>query len=138
MAKRLGSYCIEYYWCILMNFYFNQSITSVYKRRIGTGTSCNYRRERLIGSERCLRCFGIDNIIKTILILDGDEFTTSKVTDSTGRIQDMFIVNKSGFYSTIMISRKPQAKVFKKWVANEFLPSIRKDGAYMTENTRKY
>lgn len=121
-----------------MNFYFNQSITSVYKRRIGTGMSCHYRRERLIGSERCLRCFGIDNITKTILILDGDEFTTSKVADSTGRIQDMFIVNESGFHSIIMMSRKPQAKAFKKWVANEFLPSIPKHGAYMTENTREY
>ncbi|MFM2566404.1 Bro-N domain-containing protein [Bacillus sp. GX] len=85
-----------------------------------------------------MRCFRIYNITKTILMLDEDEFTTSKVADSTGRIQDMFIVNESGFYSIIMMSRIPQAKVFKKWVANEFLPSIRKHGAYMTENTRKY
>ncbi len=29
MAKCLGSYCIEYSWCILMDVYFNKLITSI-------------------------------------------------------------------------------------------------------------
>lgn len=45
------------------------------------------------------------------------------------------IINESGLYSLMMSSRKPEAKKFKKWVTAEVLPSIRKHGAYMTENT---
>lgn len=44
------------------------------------------------------------------------------------------IVNESGLYSLIMASRKPEAKQFKRWVTGEVLPSIRKHGAYMTED----
>ena len=30
------------------------------------------------------------------------------------------------------MSRKPEAKVFRKWVTSEVLPSIRRNGGYMT------
>ncbi|MGW8412096.1 BRO family protein [Bacillus velezensis] len=46
---------------------------------------------------------------------------------------EMMVVNESGLYSLILRSRKPQAKAFKKWVTSEVLPSIRKNGAYMTD-----
>lgn len=44
-------------------------------------------------------------------------------------------VNEYGLYALIMASRKPTAKEFKRWVTHEVLPSIRKHGAYMTEQT---
>lgn len=44
-------------------------------------------------------------------------------------------VNECGLYTLIMASRKPTAKEFKRWVTHEVLPSIRKHGAYMTEQT---
>lgn len=34
-----------------------------------------------------------------------------------------------------MRSRKPEAKEFQRWVTHEVLPSIRKHGAYMTQQT---
>jgi prophage antirepressor-like protein len=40
------------------------------------------------------------------------------------------IISESGLYSLIFKSRKPQAKVFRKWVTGEVLPAIRKDGGY--------
>ncbi|QEL88507.1 phage antirepressor [Bacillus mycoides] len=43
------------------------------------------------------------------------------------------IINESGLYSAILRSRKKEAKAFKKWVTSEVLPSIRKHGAYMTD-----
>ena len=45
------------------------------------------------------------------------------------------IINESGLYSTILQSRKPEAKKFKRWITSEVLPSIRKHGAYMTDET---
>ena len=49
----------------------------------------------------------------------------------------MAIINESGLYSLILSSKKPTAKKFKRWVTSEVLPSIRKHGAYMTEDTIK-
>jgi len=45
------------------------------------------------------------------------------------------VINESGLYSLILSSKLPNAKKFKKWVTSEVLPTIRKHGAYMTENT---
>lgn len=45
----------------------------------------------------------------------------------------MTVINESGLYSLILSSKMPQAKEFKHWVTSEVLPSIRKNGAYMTD-----
>lgn len=46
-----------------------------------------------------------------------------------------WLINESGLYSLILSSKLPKAKEFKRWVTSEVLPSIRKHGAYMTEET---
>ena len=48
-----------------------------------------------------------------------------------------WIVNESGLYSLILSSKLPQAKDFKRWVTREILPSIRKQGAYLTTDTAR-
>lgn len=50
-------------------------------------------------------------------------------------IQEMIYVNEQNLYRVIMRSDKPQAEAFQDWVCGEVLPSIRKNGAYMTEKT---
>lgn len=45
-------------------------------------------------------------------------------------------VNESGLYALIFGSKLPKAKQFKRWVTNEVLPAIRKQGYYqVTSNT---
>ncbi|MBU5486990.1 phage antirepressor KilAC domain-containing protein [Clostridium sp. MSJ-8] len=46
-----------------------------------------------------------------------------------------YLINESGLYSLILSSKLPTAKKFKRWVTSEVLPSIRKHGTYMTEDT---
>ena len=66
---------------------------------------------------------------------------TPSITDSLGRNQKPTWINESGVYSLIWdASRqsknkeiKQKASQFKRWVTNEVLPSIRKHGAYMTD-----
>ena len=55
--------------------------------------------------------------------------------DTLGGVQDLTIINESGLYSLVLSSKLPNAKKFKRWVTSEVLPSIRKHGAYMTEQT---
>ena len=57
------------------------------------------------------------------------------VTDSIGREQQMNFVNEKNLYKVIMRSDKPQAEPFQDWVCGEVIPSIRKHGAYMTNDT---
>ena len=52
-----------------------------------------------------------------------------------GRQGEGTFINESGLYSVILRSDKQEAKKFKKWVTSEVLPSIRKHGAYMTNDT---
>lgn len=67
-----------------------------------------------------------------VRFLDEDEKDTHQVSTLGGN-QTMKVINESGLYSAILKSKKPQAKAFKKWVTSEVLPSIRKHGAYMTD-----
>lgn len=55
--------------------------------------------------------------------------------DTLGGTQELTFINESGLYSLILSSKLPTAKKFKHWVTSEVLPTIRKHGAYMTENT---
>lgn len=53
--------------------------------------------------------------------------------DTLGGSQDLTVINESGLYSLILSSKLPTAKKFKHWVTSEVLPTIRKHGAYMTD-----
>ena len=44
------------------------------------------------------------------------------------------LINESGLYSLILRSRKPEAKQFKRWITNEVIPSLRKEGNYSMKN----
>ena len=54
-------------------------------------------------------------------------------TPTNGGIQQLSFVTESGLYETIIRSDSETAKPFRKWVTTEVLPSIRKHGAYMSE-----
>ncbi|MGN8807766.1 phage antirepressor [Absicoccus porci] len=67
------------------------------------------------------------------LHVDEDDALKQGLTDSLGRVQETIIINESGLYSLILSSKLPTAKKFKRWVTSEVLPSIRKNGAYLTD-----
>ena len=62
--------------------------------------------------------------------LEDGVVSTDTITDNLGRAQVANFVNEDGLYDVILDSRKPEAKVFRKWVTSEVLPSIRKTGQY--------
>lgn len=64
--------------------------------------------------------------------LDDDEKGVS-ITDTLGGKQELTIISESGLYNVILLSRKPEAKKFKRWVTHEVLPSIRRHGVYAVD-----
>ena len=63
-------------------------------------------------------------------VLDDDEKGTHNVSTPSGN-QEVTMINESGLYHLVLVSRKPEAKKFRKWVTAEVLPSIRKTGMYV-------
>lgn len=66
--------------------------------------------------------------------VDADDKLTRRFADS-GQAREMYIINESGLYSLILSSKLPGAKEFKRWITHDVIPSIRKTGAYMTQET---
>lgn len=72
--------------------------------------------------------------------LDEDETGVTKVyvrsENGVNQQREVQIVNESGLYTLLMRSNKPEAKPFRKWVAGEVLPAIRKYGFYVHPSAR--
>ena len=66
--------------------------------------------------------------------LEDGVISSHPISDNLGRQQLANFVTEDGLYDVILDSRKPEAKVFRKWVTSEVLPTIRKTGAYMTDS----
>lgn len=64
--------------------------------------------------------------------VDDEDKLNDKTASSLGQ-RGGWLINESGLYSLILSSKMPNAKKFKRWVTSEVLPTIRKHGAYMTE-----
>ncbi len=71
----------------------------------------------------------IGNVSMAASRLDADEITLSTIEGSHRQTN---LVNESGLYSLVLTSRKPEARQFKKWVTSDVLPSIRKNGGYIS------
>ena len=82
-------------------------------------------------------CLGYQNGSRDINrhVLEDDRCKTMVFDGNQSK--ETIIVNESGLYSLILGSKLPTAKKFKRWVTSEVLPSIRKHGAYLT-NEKAY
>jgi prophage antirepressor-like protein len=73
---------------------------------------------------------GIANPSDATKSLDPDERGLATVYTPQGPGQEMLTVTEAGLYRLILVSRKPAAKKFKRWVLHEVLPAIRRYGCY--------
>lgn len=55
--------------------------------------------------------------------------------DNLGRKNILSFISEGNVYRLIAHSKLPNAEKFESWVFDEVLPTIRKHGAYMTDNT---
>lgn len=66
--------------------------------------------------------------------VEEDDRMKHPITDSSGRVQDTWLISESGLYALIFGSKLESAKRFKRWVTSEVLPTIRKTGQYQMPN----
>lgn len=84
-------------------------------------------------SDAC-RILEISNPTDAVKRLDDDEITLVSIEGASNGLP-VNAVNEPGLYSLILGSRKPEAKVFKRWITHEVIPAIRKTGSYSTQLT---
>jgi prophage antirepressor-like protein len=78
---------------------------------------------------------GYTNYAKTLKDhVDDEDKLNNKSLSSLGQ-RGGWIINESGLYSLILSSKQPNAKAFKRWITSEVLPTIRKHGGYVTDET---
>lgn len=76
----------------------------------------------------------IKNVSDAVARLKTSHKTTIGLTDTGSNYKTSALaVNEPGLYKLIFKSRKEEAEKFSDWVAEEVLPTIRKHGAYMTD-----
>lgn len=76
----------------------------------------------------------LNNAVRDHVFQD-DKGVTKMMTP--GGMQNVVIINESGVYALVFGSKLESAKRFKHWITSEVLPSVRKHGAYMTDEVLK-
>lgn len=66
--------------------------------------------------------------------LDEEDSISARLS---GMNMKSILINESGLYESIIGSKLPNAKKFKRWVTSEVLPSIRKTGSYQVAMTQE-
>lgn len=62
---------------------------------------------------------------------DGVSYTTNQHGVTTQQVMEINYINEGNLYRLIVNSKLPAAEKFEKWVFDEVLPSIRKNGGYV-------
>lgn len=57
--------------------------------------------------------------------------TVKRSSPISGKMQDINFISEGDVYCLIVHSKLPSAEQFEKWVFDEVLPSIRKNGGYV-------
>ena len=91
--------------------------------------------------------FGVTNRNRVLQNLDGDEKGGTQI-DTPGGTQTMTIINEAGLYSLLFYLQPTKARgisdeqiaercellrKYKRWITHEVIPTIRKHGAYATD-----
>lgn len=84
-----------------------------------------------VGADVC-RALGIEKPRNALDRLDEDE-KGARTVGTPGGPQEMIVISEPGVYRLVFSSRKPIAERFKRWLAHEVIPAIRKTGGYRAE-----
>jgi hypothetical protein len=109
----------------MSNSIFNFDSAAV---RVGGSAECPV----FVAKDVC-SALGIGHYGNVIADLEDYEKGYGLIVHTLGGKQSLATVTEAGLYSIIMRSRKPSAKLFRRWITTEVIPSIRKTGSYQIE-----
>ncbi len=77
---------------------------------------------------------GVKQPVYALENLDEDEKAMWVLPTPHKNATKAWFINESGLYHLIFISRKPEARAFRKWVTSEVLPALRTQGSYEVQS----
>ena len=86
-----------------------------------------------VGQDAC-RILDLKNPHTSLERLDPDERRLHSM-EGNGGFRDMIVISEAGIYRLVFTSRKPIAERFKRWLAHDVIPAIRKTGGYGPQAT---
>ncbi|KAA3526130.1 hypothetical protein GOZ80_14065 [Agrobacterium vitis] len=113
----------------MINFAFEENLVRVIDRE---------GEPWFVGKDICV-ALGLKNHNDALSDLDSDEKGVANIDPLSksargGGAQEVVIVSEPGVYRLVFRSRKPEAERFKRWLAHEVIPQIRKTGSYQPSN----
>ncbi|WP_314828563.1 phage antirepressor KilAC domain-containing protein [Streptococcus cristatus] len=102
--------------------------------QFGEVRTAEVNQEIYFNLKDCCQILGIKNSKDVVQRLNPKGVVTTDLL-TNGGVQQANFINEANFYKLVFQSRKPEAEKFADWVTSEVLPSIRKNGAYMTDQT---
>jgi prophage antirepressor-like protein len=88
----------------------------------------NNGKEWFVAADIC-EILGLGNVSMACQNLEDDEKLVSKVLIS-GQSREVNLISLSGVILLTSRSNKPQAKTFSKWIRNDLIPNLFKQGYY--------
>lgn len=85
-----------------------------------------------VGKDVCA-ALGHGNHKQALARLDDDERDGVQIVDPIGRQQTITVISEPGVYRLVFTSRTERAEAFKRWLAHEVLPALRRTGRYEPE-----
>ena len=96
-------------------------------------TMTNEKGETFFVGKDVAMALGYKNTSKAIQQhVDEEDKGTLPIRESAYETRAI-VINESGLYSLILSSKLEQARLFKRWVTSEVLPTIRKTGKYQLQ-----
>lgn len=85
-----------------------------------------------VGKDVC-RCLAIADHQQALDRLDDDE-RCAFAASTAGGPQQMIVISEPGVYRLVFTSRTEKAEAFKRWLAHEVLPALRRTGRYAMDD----
>jgi hypothetical protein len=85
---------------------------------------------RWVAAGSLCKILGIENVSDAVKRLDDDEVDLIYIIDRLGRSQPTIMVNEYGALTFVLSSRKPKARLLRRWLTHEVLPTLLRTGTY--------
>lgn len=110
-----------------------KSIIPFTNEKFGTIRAINVSDEPWFVATDVAKALGYGDATHMTRRLDEDEKGLRSVETPGGK-QQLSVISEAGLYNAILGSKVPGAREFKRWVAHDVLPALRRDGAYVASD----
>ncbi len=81
-------------------------------------------------------CDALEIDMRSISKILDKKHISLELVPTSGGVQNMTVISEPAFYRLVFKSKKPKAKAFQDWIAEEVLPKIINEGVYNASESK--